>query len=219
MSSAGQLKVSKRQSIRGDHGRGKLHRKIARFGLSEAADNLGVATLTLRRKLQGKGIECDSNGRYTLRQVVEAVSLNGDSPAEKSLEAHSRLEANKARLTELEIEEKEGLLIRKEPVITFLKGLCKLVYSTVEGFNLGHGQTAAVCHAIEAAAADFTRSNGAPLMSLGEEAEARRLFPHLETPGELWARKVCCDYEARNEQRRGSGRPAAGAETATDRPN
>jgi hypothetical protein len=193
---------SKRELIPGDHGRGKLHRKLVRFGLAEAADNLGISTPTLRRKLQGRGIECDAAGTYSLRQIVEGVSLNGDSSKEISLAAHGKLQNHRARLTELQVMEAERELLRAEPVMKFIGSLAKATYRCVETFDLSQKEKSDLCYSIQGAAEDYCNLNGNALLTLEQLRELKAAYPHLRSESELWARSVCESAMLSDEKRR-----------------
>lgn len=167
---------------------------LIELSLGQAAINCGTSEVTLKRKLGVHRIQPNQNGCYLIADLLSAFGPNGDSPGERSLESRALLQGNKARLTELEILEKEKVLVRKEPVMKFLGGMVQTVYRTIETFGLDREQLANVCHAVESAAEAYCLAEGHPLLTLAEAREARARFPHLLNEWELWARLNCERY-------------------------
>ena len=177
---------------------------LIELSLAQAAINCATSEVTLKRRFSAHRIQPNQNGKYLVADLLEAFSQNGDSASRKSLESHAQLQSDRAELTRLEIQERRRDLIKREPVMAFMKALAKVIFSTVEGFGLEKGQTAAICHGIESVATDFVRANGWPLLSLAEIDEMRRHFPHLHSEPhsepELWARREAYDYAARSQR-------------------
>jgi hypothetical protein len=196
------VKLTKRKMRRGNT-------PLIRLSLIAAATNAGVAPATLKARFGLHRIDPGEDGCYSVADVVKALGRNGDDPKELSLQSHSRWEAGKAKLAELEISEREKVLIKKEPVMKFLGGMVQTVYRTVESFGLDREQLANVCHGIESAAEAYCLAEGHPLMTITEVREARDRFPHLRSEWELWARLNCEKYYA-GQPRERDGETAAG---------
>jgi hypothetical protein len=173
---------------------GRSNSRLIRLSLIAAATNAGVTPPTLKARFGIHRIDPGEDGCYSVADVVKALGRNGDDPKELSLQTHSRWEAGKAKLAELEISEREKILIKKEPMMKFLGGMVQTVYRTIESFGLDSEQLANVCHGIETAAESYCLAEGHSLMTLSEEREARRRWPHLRSEWELWARLNCERY-------------------------
>ncbi len=173
---------------------GRRSAGLIELSLTQAAVNCATSEVTLKRKFGVKGILPNRNDRYLIRDLLTAFGPNGDSAKEISLQAHGRLETHKARLTELEILEKEKELVRKEPVMRFMANMVQGLYRTAETFGLDAEQLSNLCHSIQSAAESYCLAEGHSLMTLSEEREARRRWPHLRSEWELWARLNCERY-------------------------
>ncbi len=80
-----------------------------RWTILRAADECGVPREAVRRGLRAAGIEPGEDGRYTTRQIFQA--LHGDLEAERIRETRAR-----AELLEMEAEEKRRTLVSMEEV-------------------------------------------------------------------------------------------------------
>ena len=89
----------KRKGARGPKAAGGL-----RWTILRAADECGVPREAVRRGLRAAGIEPGKDGRYTTRQIFQA--LHGDLEAERIRETRAR-----AELLEMEAEEKRRTLV------------------------------------------------------------------------------------------------------------
>ncbi len=103
---------------------------LHRYALAQAAAELGVHAITLRKALKSRGIEPSGEG-FTLAQLVESQGSNGDSSKEKSLEAHASFMGYKATLTALQVREAEGRLIEREAVLEFCAAIVKAISGAI----------------------------------------------------------------------------------------
>jgi hypothetical protein len=178
------VKPAKRPVRRSRHG-------LVELSLIAAASNCGTSEITLRRKFGVHGIQPNENGKYLIRDLLTAFGPNGDSAKEKSLESHSRLQNHKARLTELEVLEAEKELVRRGPVMEFLKVMVQAIYRCVQTFDVEQKGRDTICQTICEIANEQTRKNGWTLLTLGDIEEIKRKYPHLRSEAELWSRMVC----------------------------
>jgi hypothetical protein len=104
-------------------------------------------------------MEPGADGQYSLRQVVDS-QLSGDSPAEKSLEAHGELLRFKAQLAKLELGKASGNLIEREGAVSFMAGLMRALYHAVHYNVSWPAQSEEVEFALQVAGTEYYTHNG-----------------------------------------------------------
>jgi hypothetical protein len=204
------VKSAKRQVRRTRHG-------LIELSLVAAASNAGTSVITLRRKFGIHGIQPNGNGKYLIADLLKAFGPNGDSAGQRSLESRADLQRDNAELTRLEIAERRKDLVKRAPVLDFLRGLGLRLHSAVEDSDLDPADKRRWHGALEECYTEFLESSGWPLLSEGEIEGGRVEWPYLRTPSELWRRVRANHYEAGSEQRRGTRRAAAEEAVASDR--
>jgi hypothetical protein len=146
---------------------------------------------TLRRQLKSRGIERSGSAGYTLAELVRSQLPDGQSAKERSLEAHALLLSHKAALTQLEIGEREGALIQREPALQFVKSMLQILAGEIywhEGLSIEEQNR--LVEALGKAATRLYVRNGWMLEPSfrfsrnGDEAPPR-------DRRELWAARVC----------------------------
>jgi hypothetical protein len=175
------VKPAKRRVKRGSRG-------LIELSLVAAASNCGTSEITLRRKFGVHGIQPNENGKYLIRDLLEAFGPNGDSAGQRSLESRADLQRDKAELTRLEIAERRKDLVKREPILRFLDGLSKRIHGMIEDSDLNTADKKRFHSVLGECGQDFLQSSGWPLMTEGEVDQGRAEWPYLRTPKELWSR-------------------------------
>ena len=142
----------------------------------------------MRRRFATHQIQADKNGQYSIPDLLKATNGNGDGPKERSLESHSKLQSFKARQVELEIAEKEKVLINRDLAIEFLRSMAKATYRAIESFDVPVRDRDALAEAICERANEFMREHGWVLLTVAEIREHGARYPQYRRVDELWSR-------------------------------
>ena len=142
--------------------------------INKIADSAGIAHLTARKRLIAGGAVANSDGTYSLPEVLRAWEklASGRVGELNSTEAKTRLANLKIEEQTIVLRKLRGELIEMEPWLQYMKTLSKCLWASIQSLNLSNDDVEALGNELNRVTAEFVRQNVGPqLLTLQEAAE------------------------------------------------